>query len=506
MLSSGPTPTDGKSKPYHSKRHFIDGYMGIQIQFRHVLGWPSLAWVAQCSEHDVVLAHGSQVETAPDWFAEAVWPGPFGEGRFDQTDLVFGSGGRMAGGTITFVSSGSTVDRLVSIQVGNHVYVSNSLVALCATLHLFVDPFSDKYYSSFRSIQQGLQQYNQFIQTTRGPLRLTYFRNLRWDGHTLDVIEKRCGDRTFGTFKEYRDFLEASLSAIGQNMMDPLRQRPYRPLGTLSAGYDSPTVSVLAHAMGNTQVLTFQQGREGLSDSGETIATRLGLNSIVLDRTAWGQNPFSEVPFLAADAYGEETHFLAARSYLQERVLLTGHHGDKVWGIGALDRTPDIVRGGVSGLSLTEWRLWVGFIHCPVPFFGVRNIEHIHRISTSEEMKPWSVGGDYDRPICRRIVEEAGVERALFGQEKNATAVVLWNPDEGFLPDESMQDYTRWLRHHGVPGWTRGRMLPASWRASAHSLMLRVRGRRSFPQYFFNLFPWALEHAKRRYMGMGSIF
>lgn len=83
----------------------------------------------------------------------------------------------------------------------------------------------------------------------------------------------------------------------------------------------------------------------------------------MLDRTAWRQDPFSEIPFLAADAYGEEMHFVAARSCLQGRVLLTGHHGDTVWGTGDYDLTPDIVRNGPpSGLSLTEWRLWVGSI------------------------------------------------------------------------------------------------------------------------------------------------
>jgi len=480
--------------------------MGIQLRFTHVLGWPSLAWVAQCSDTEVVLAHGSRVETAQDWFAEAVWTGPFEEGRFDQTDLVFGSGGRMSAGTVTFIPSGSTVDRLVSFRAGKYVYVSNSLVALCATLNLSVDPLSAEYYSSFRSIAAGLQKYNSHLQTTQGSLRLTYFHNLRWNGHSLDVTEKPFGDRTFGTFKEYRCFLETSLSAMSLNMADPLRKWPYLPLGTLSVGYDSPTIAVLARAMGNTQVLTFHQGREGLSDSGETIATRLGLSSIVLDRTAWRKDPFSEVPFLAANAYGEEMHFVAARSHLQGRVLLTGHYGDRVWGIGALDRTSNIVRSGPGGLSLTEWRLWAGFIHCPVPFFGVRNMEPIYRVSIGEEMKPWSVGGEYDRPICRRIVEEAGVERELFGQEKNATEIVLWNPKEGFLPEESMEDYTRWLRHHGVPGWARGRMLPMGWRTHAHTLMLYLRGRRRFPEYFFNLFPWALEHAKRRYMSMGPIF
>ena len=489
------------------KHSTITEHMDIKLQFRPVLGWPPLAWVAQCSDTDVVLAHGSRVETAHDWFAEAVWPGSFAEGRLDQTDLIFGSGGRVSKGTLTFVSSGSTVDRLVSIQVGNHVYISNSLVALCATLNLSFDPLSDDYYSSFRSIQNGLQKYKQFLQTTQGALRLTYFHNLRWDGRSLEAREKPFGDRTFVDFEEYRHFQEASLSAIGRNMADPLRKWPYRPLGTLSAGYDSPTIAVLAKEMGNTEVLTFQQGREGLDDSGETIAMRLGLRSIVLDRTVWRYHPFSEVPFLAADAYGMEAHFIAARSSLQDRVLLTGHHGDTVWGTGDYDLTPHIVRNGApSGVALTEWRLWTGFIHCPVSFFGVRNIEHIHRISLSEEMKPWSVGGDYDRPICRRIVEGAGVDRELFGRKKNATAVVLWNPDEGFLPDESMEDYTQWLRHHGVPGWARGQIFPRSWRTPAHSLMLYLRGMQRFPSYFFNLFPWAMEHAKRRYTGTGPVF
>lgn len=112
------------------------------------------------------------------------------------------------------------------------MYVSNSLVALCATLNLSVDPLSDEYYSSFRSIQYGLQKYKHLLQTTQGPLRLTYFHNLRWDGHSLDVTEKPHGNRAFGTFEEYRRFLEASLSAIGLNMRDPLRQ-----CALSSAGY-----------------------------------------------------------------------------------------------------------------------------------------------------------------------------------------------------------------------------------------------------------------------------
>ena len=42
----------------------------------------------------------------------------------------------------------------------------------------------------------------------------------------------------------------------------------------------------------------------------------------------------------------------------------------------------------------------------------------INYISNSDEMKRYSVGGDYDRPIPRRIVEEMGVHRDEFGQSK----------------------------------------------------------------------------------------
>ena len=50
-------------------------------------------------------------------------------------------------------------------------------------------------------------------------------------------------------------------------------------------------------------------------------------------------------------------------------------------------------------------------------------------------MRPWCVGGAYDRPIPRRIVESAGVERAAFGQTKRAVAV--WYGREA--PEDIMQ-------------------------------------------------------------------
>jgi hypothetical protein len=99
-----------------------------------------------------------------------------------------------------------------------------------------------------------------------------------------------------------------------------------------------------------------------------------------------------------------------------------------------------------TGLGFCEHRLLKGVIHCPVPFWGIRNLLDIKKISEHAEMKPWSVGGDYDRPIPRRIAEEAGVSRALFGQKKSATTIdeLLLCP----LSSELMREYLGFLRLH----------------------------------------------------------
>ena len=72
--------------------------------------------------------------------------------------------------------------------------------------------------------------------------------------------------------------------------------------------------------------------------------------------------------------------------------MLTGFHGDMVWDKHAKALAPDIIRSDQSGLSLTEYRLWTGFLHLPLPFVGVRQIEDIHAISHDPEMAPWDIG------------------------------------------------------------------------------------------------------------------
>jgi hypothetical protein len=135
---------------------------------------------------------------------------------------------------------------------------------------------------------------------------------------------------------------------------------------------------------------------------------------------------------------GEDVVMTAFEAALDGKVLFTGFHGDKVWHYGTGKVSKMIVRGDASGGSLAEFRLRVGFIHLPIPFIGCLQHPSINEITMSSEMKEWYLHRDtkagqiYNRPIPRRLAEEAGVPRAWFGQQKRAVTQPL-----AFVPRES---------------------------------------------------------------------
>jgi hypothetical protein len=138
---------------------------------------------------------------------------------------------------------------------------------------------------------------------------------------------------------------------------------------------------------------------------------------------------------------------------------------------------------------------------------------------------PWDVGGDYSKPIPRRIIEEAGVPRGTFGVSKRATAVVLWNPREGFLPLVDLEDLKRWLADKEQRWASIGATSPLAKMRRARlvsilfapvrpvlAVMRRIPVARSIARriialdprrrpdpLFHALFPWALDRAKARY-------
>ena len=500
-----------------------------RFEYVRVPDWPVLTWLARCrlGSDTVTVFHGANVEATDEWFCEANWDGDFQSGNFDQTDIVAGSGGRARGDVLVFVSSASTVDRLHSMRTPDGCLVSNSLACLLVAADATIDETSSNYFWLFRTVVKGIRRYRRLFPTDAGPVTLTYFDNLVWDGRDLTTSDKPGLRKDFSSFGAYYDFLQRSMQAIAGNANARQRRTTYELLSTASSGYDSSTVTTLAKDAGATHVLCFDQAREGVHDSGVPLALALGLTPISLQRGAWRSSALPEVPFIAADSHGGDVFFKGAEQVLVNKVLLTGYHGDKIWAKHVHTLVDEnIVRGDQSGLSLSEYRLTVGTIHCPVSFWGVRQMKELHAISNAAEMAPWDVPGDYSRPICRRIVETAGVPRDLFGTEKKASWVLLqWGKD--FLVPGSRQNYVDWLKDHRWNWLRRGRIPPvidsrvdtleielkkriaqAMSKTDLESLtpavrtgVIRVAGRLTEGPSRFrrHVFPWALEHRRRAY-------
>lgn len=494
----------------------------MRLEYSRVPEWPSLAWLAKLEQGNssVSVQCGERLETNHDWFCEAVWAGEYGSGNFDQSDIVAGSGARARNGELIFVSAGATVDRLVSIELKDVFYVSNSLPCILETINASIDPSYPHYFADLNSIIHGVDKYCRFLRTSVGSLRLTYFENLIWNGKSLQPIPKPFPRRDFSTFEKYRAFMLDSMVLLARNMAAPQRKFPYRMLSTLSSGYDSPTVTTLAREAGCSEAICIDKALHGHDEAGHAIAAVLGVHALRIRRAEWREHLLPEPPFIVGDGLGQDLPFKGAEPLLTGRVLLTGYHGDKVWQKeGGKYLSENMVRGDSSGLSLTEYRLTSGFLHCPVPFWGARQMPELNALSNASDMKRWDIQGtfkDYSRPICRRIVEEAGVPRELFGQRKTAGSVL----SDELLNQDSMASYLSWLRTNRAAWLKHGRIPPLggpsleSWldrnKLALKRIVLRTpylwRLARNPPEEDITpswlrryIFPWAIELQKGRY-------
>jgi hypothetical protein len=73
-------------------------------------------------------------------------------------------------------------------------------------------------------------------------------------------------------------------------------------------------------------------------------------------------------------------------------------------------------------------------------------------------MKPWSLKQEYDKPIARRIAEEAGIARELFGQKKKAVGqpfypapgikIMFNRPLQRIMTETSYRDFINEYGHY----------------------------------------------------------
>jgi len=417
----------------------------LRLEWRQVPDWPKLAWVATFADgaEELVVLHGSHVEIGDGWCVEAVWDGPFECADFDKTEHVFGTGIRCRENRVVFVSAGTMLERLWYCQADNKLFVSNSLPALLACSDVSLRDDYYHYPADMASLTLGLNDYKRTIPASPFDISLVYFRNLEYDGQNLVEVDKPETTPEFTCYKDYHDFLINTAKRLGDNLQSGKRKHNITPLGSVSSGYDSGAAATIAREAGCKEAVTIANASSLFprSDSGMEIARCLGLEC-----RSYKHHPsayrYEESIWSAAGMPAGLN--LTMFDYPEPLCLFfTGYRGDTVWDNYVLDDAAPLAGPTIAGLSLSEFRLKQGIFHCPVPFWGCLKSQQIQRISLAEEMAPWRLGGGYDRPIPRRILEEATVPRGLFAKRKEVTTVdcfFVWP-----FSNESMDSFSLYL-------------------------------------------------------------
>jgi hypothetical protein len=402
--------------------------MSIKFVARRVEALPPLAWIAVLprSDTDLNVLHGPSVELFADGFFEGAWDGRFTDGGFDQAVNVFGSGGKLGQDTVALVGPSHTLEPLYIASTDRLSAASNSLPFLLYHCGLRFDPYDFSYGTALSAIANGLDHTPRRIMLRGGFLTVLYHHNavLTSDG-AITVVAKALPP-SFPSFDSYSSYLRGLTARVFQNADDPARRFRYRPISTISSGYDSPAATAVARSCGCNESIGLRTSNMGEPDSGQGVAESLGMEHTDFERVerASGEN-LVEAEFLASGMQAGDLIYSVFEEKLAGRIATTGFHGDKVW---EKSNPPNrvIKRSDISGCSLGEFRLRVNFLHLPMAFIGSQRHHDIHRISNSPEMADFSLGGGYDRPVPRRILEEAGVDRSSFAQAKRAASVFLF--------------------------------------------------------------------------------
>ncbi len=423
--------------------------MAFSLSYRVNPRLAQRAWLAVVDQaaRTVEITCGVSVERRPGFMAECVWDGPFTEGGFHRAEHVFGTGVRVEGDAVHLVPPSFSVDRVMACRWRGRWWASNSLVLLLGATGAQLND-RHPYWTECLSVLKGVENYRREYAVVHPEIEhfwQVFYENLVI---TPDGVEFHQRDRLrrLGGYGEYMGALRGVLRALWDNARDPARRVPIFGLSNLSTGYDSTAATALVGELGIKESFGGAPIRRPLRrllpprhrEDPRPIARALGVRLHLLDPER-SSVPEDELYFLATNyamrhsGHWSELTFHSMAADIEARpgngLVFSGLHGDIIWDVAPEARYIDVKlrRPCTPGLNLTEIRLKAGFVLASVPFLLANNISDVIKITGSPEMEPWRLHNDYDRPIPRRIAEEAGVPRAAFGMHKDMiTQRYIW--------------------------------------------------------------------------------
>lgn len=392
------------------------------MRFKYEISYeiPKLSWGLRLGKGDntIHVVHGSGVDVRESVFVEGAWDGDFTLGNIDLVETLAGSGCVIRGDKLFVCPPSNTTESLYSVKIDDKLYFSNSLTFALELSGTTLDLNYLDYENDILSVSDGLSKYKKTLPLSEGLLlNIHFYNNLQVDSN-LEIKEfDKPLPPAFLRYEDYKNYLDKVLRNLKNNANDPNRVEQYSPIVFCSNGYDSVACAALGKDIGSNEAVVFESKRATRSDSGRPIVEHLGYENIHEKHELDYMSVDLAHEFVSSGELGTSIYFSASEKELEGKLLLSGVHGDKMWDV---DQTPDydFERSFYPDLAKKEFRLRVGFINVVVPFIGAKHQPNLLEISNSEEMKPWSVGNDYDRPIARRIAEEKGVPRKMFGIHK----------------------------------------------------------------------------------------
>ena len=468
-----------------------------------------MAWVLRARHGVASIEFGAQVRHG-DWgIFEGTWVGDSHATGPLRSAMACGSGVFVQDETLTIVPPGHTLEGVYLCRLADELVASNSMVGLLVAANLELDAHV-AYPPLFNESVAGVL--HTVIPTRTAPIEL-HCRDhvrVRLDGTTAIAPSKP--EAPFTSFVDYRSRLSAALSSAMSNAPSS------RPAVTISSGYDGAAVAVLATELGCRDALTITQGKQvrgsdTLTDSGADVGRNLGLTVHEVQRLAYRRrDDLPEAEFLATGYSGEDVVMSGMEPHLADGgMLISAFFGDGMWWLHRPPR-PTLWRSDQSGSSLSEWRLRTGFINVPLPYVGAERQREVQVLGGSPEMRPWVLGRSYDKPIPRRILEEAGVPRGTFGEIKRAASASIHVDGPSALAPATAAALTEFAALEGtkidfhrrvLPLWRRGMLKatrkigaePIAWQVEKAKIRLGVLE----PEFGTLLLRWAVSVVRPRY-------
>lgn len=383
---------------------------------------PRLAWVAYVPHRGETRAFvGEWVETGDGWLLEGAWKGSFVATSILDSYSFMGSGLIEQASGVVAVAPCNTTEGIYSITDSGGAYVSNSVPLLLKTSGNSLDMNYLDYEADALSVSKGLDRRAKHAPLGNGALlNLHFYCNVHFAPEPVE--SRKALPPTPGDYDEYRRFLVEETQGIAANAADSARRVQYPPIVFCSNGYDSTACAVLGREVGCDEAVVYESKRSHRTDSGAGVVTSLGYSTIhEKDEMEFKSVDTAEL-FLGTGELGTSIFFSSSADELRGKLLISGVHGDKMWDRDYAEVGGPIIRSTYPDTAKTEFRLATGYINYPPAFLTATIQPDIHRISAATEMEPWTLHNDYDRPIPRRLAEEAGVPRESFGMIKRGGA------------------------------------------------------------------------------------